>query len=237
MTIHLMTRKTWLTSTRDWLRTADLQVVSALFALGVLILIFLRISAEVSELGTDEFDRSVLLAMRDAPDDPIGSPAFEGAVMHLSALGSGAVTTLVVVIAATFFALSGRWRYAALVIACAVGTLLWMELLKGLFDRPRPTVVVPIDPPGGESFPSGHSMISAAIYPMLAVLIARALPTRRLRVFAIATGAFLAMLVGVSRLYLGNHYPTDVLAGWTVGLGWALICGVVARRMRARTDV
>jgi undecaprenyl-diphosphatase len=235
-----MTRKTWLTSTRDWLRGADLQVITGLVAIGVLVLVFIRLGSAVSGAGTDDFDQAVLLALRDAPDDPIGPPAFEGAVMHLSALGSGAVTSLVVLIAASYLALSGRRRYALLVIGCAVGTLIAMAALKGLFDRPRPSVVTHIDPPGGESFPSGHSMISAALYPMLAVLIARTLPTRKQRVFVIAAGAFLALLVGVTRLYLGVHYPTDVLAGWTVGLSVALIGGVVARRIsvrRSKTDV
>ena len=154
--------------------------------------------------------------------------------MHLSGLGSGAVVTLVCVISVTFLCLAGRWRYAALVVACAVGTLLVMMMLKGIYDRPRPTIVTPIDQPGDESFPSGHSMISSALYPTLAVLIARALPTRRLRVFTVACGVFMAGMIGISRLYLGVHYPTDVLAGWTVGVMWALVCGIVARKLAPR---
>ena len=211
-------------------KNADLRLLLELAIVGMLIVVFLKIAHEVNE-GTESFDHAILLGLRETPSDPIGSPGVEAAVMHLSGLGSGAVTTLVSIIAVTFLCLAGRWRYAGVVVACAVGTLLVMMMLKGIYDRPRPSIVTAIDPPGDESFPSGHSMISSALYPTLAVLIARALPTRRLRVFTVACGVFLAGMIGISRLYLGVHYPTDVLAGWTVGCSWALICGIAARKL------
>ncbi|MCE9576380.1 MAG: phosphatase PAP2 family protein [Deltaproteobacteria bacterium] len=224
----------WLRARREALRARDLRLVAVLLAIGVLALVFLAIGEAISDGETDRIDRWLLLALRNSPADPIGPPSFEAAVMHLSALGSGAVTGLVVLIATGVFALAGRWRYALLMIACAGGTLVGMSLLKDLYSRARPTIVVAIDPPGGLSFPSGHSMISAALYLTLGVLIARALPTRRLRVFAVATGAFLTMLVGLSRIYLGVHYPTDVLAGWTAGAAWALVCGLVVQLLGRR---
>lgn len=213
-----------------WLADADLRLLFELALVGTLVVTFLSIARWVGE-GTDSFDHAILLGLRNSPSDPIGSPSVEAAVMHLSGLGSGAVTALVAIIAVAYLCLAGRWRFAALVVACALGTLLVMLVLKGIYDRPRPTVVTAIDPPGDESFPSGHSMISSALYLTLATLIARALPRRRLRIFAVATGAFLAFLIGTSRLYLGVHYPTDVLAGWTVGTAWALVCGIVARKL------
>lgn len=215
-------------------RARDLRLVAALLGIGMLALLFLWLGEQISDGTTDRFDRAILLAFRTTPSDPIGSPAVEAAVMHISALGSGAVTTLIVVLSTMFFALAGRWRYALLTTACAAGTLAWMSLLKGLYSRPRPTVVTQLDPPGGLSFPSGHSMISAALYLTLGVLIARALPTRRLRVFAVLTGAFLVTIIGLSRIYLGVHYPTDVLAGWTAGAAWALVCGVAVHLLGAR---
>ena len=229
-----MPRSSWVRDRLEWLRAADLRLLAELAAIALLIVAFVWIGSAIGELDPGAFDRAILLALRHAPDDPIGSRDVEVAVMHLSALGSGAVTTLIVLIAIAFFALAGRWRYALLVAACALGTLLAMELLKSLYARSRPTVVTQLDPPGGLSFPSGHSMISAALYLTLGVLIARAMPTRRLRVFAIATAAFLAILVGLSRIYLGVHYPTDVLGGWTAGLTWALICGVAVRHLGKR---
>jgi undecaprenyl-diphosphatase len=213
-----------------WLRSADLRLLLELAIVGVLIVTFLKIAHEVND-GSEWFDHRILLGLRDTPTDPIGGPGMEAAVMHLSGLGSGAVTGFVTLIAVIFLCLAGRWRYAGLVVAAALGTLVVMLVLKGIYDRPRPSIVKPFDLPGDESFPSGHSMISTALYLTLATLIARALPTRRLRVFAIAVGVTLAVMIGVSRLYLGVHYPTDVLAGWTVGCTWALICGIVARKL------
>lgn len=214
---------------KSWRRNTELRLVMELAAIGALVIAFLAIAHAVGN-GTERFDHAILLGLRDTPQDPIGGPGVEAAVMHLSGLGSGAVTTLVAVIAIMFLCLAGRWRYAGLVVACAVGTLVVMLILKGIYDRPRPSIVTAIDPPGDESFPSGHSMISSALYPTLAILIARTLPTRRLRVFTVACGVFMAGMIGISRLYLGVHYPTDVLAGWTVGCTWALVCGVVARK-------
>lgn len=214
----------------EWLRNADQRLLLELAIIGALIVAFLKIAHEVAE-GTESFDHAILLGLRNTPDDPIGGEGIQAAVMHLSGLGSGAVTTMVCVITVTFLCLAGRWRYAGLVVACAVGTLVVMMILKGIYDRPRPTIVTAIDPPGDESFPSGHSMISSALYPTIAALIARALPTRRLRIFTVVVGVFMAGMIGISRLYLGVHYPTDVLAGWTIGCTWALVCGVVARKL------
>jgi undecaprenyl-diphosphatase len=221
---------TWRDRLPAWLREADLRLMFELVLIGLAAVTFLKIAHEVGE-GAEWFDHTILLALRETPSDPLGSSGVEAAVMHLSGLGSGAVTALVSLIAVVFLCLAGRWRFAALVVACALGTLLFMLILKGIYERPRPTIVTAIDPPGDESFPSGHSMISSALYLTLATLIARALPARRLRIFAVATGAFLALMIGTSRLYLGVHYPTDVLAGWTVGATWALICGIIARKL------
>lgn len=215
----------------DWLRARDLRLLALLAVISGLVIAFIKIGRAVSGNETAGFDEAILLALRTTPDDPIGPPGLTNAVMHISALGSGAVTGLIVLISIIFFAISGHWRYALLMLACSLGTLLGMSLLKDFYERDRPTVVTHIDPPGGHSFPSGHSMISAALYMTLAVLIARTLSKRRQRVTVVAIGAGLTMLIGITRLYLGVHYPTDVLAGWTAGLLWALVCGVIVQRL------
>lgn len=226
----------WLTARIEWLRAADLRLAAELAAVGLLVVGFIMIGNAVGG-GIDSVDKDILLAMRDAPDNPRGPHWFEDGMMHLSAVGSGAVTGLVTLVSILFLLVSRKPRLALLLLVCALGTLVWMEVLKGIYERPRPTVVTHIDPPGGMSFPSGHSMIAAALYLTLAVLIARALPERRLRTFTVAIGAALALLVGVTRMYLGVHYPSDVLGGWTVGVTWALVCGVVARRLEKRGTV
>lgn len=220
-----------------WLRAPELRLLAILAVLAALVTAFLVLASEVAEGETAGFDRAILLAFRATPADPIGPPWLEASVVHISALGSAAVTTLVTLIAVAYLALADRRRYALLVAGCALGTELWMALLKASYGRVRPTEVVALDPPGGLSFPSGHSMISTTLYLTLAVLVARALPHRRLRIFAVAVGAGLAVMIGVSRVYLGVHYPTDVLAGWTVGLAWALTCGLLARWLAGRGQV
>ena len=219
---------------RAWLAAADLTLPVILVAIGALVVVFAKVGHEVSQATTDAIDRRILLALRAAPDDPLGPRWFEAAMVHVSALGSGAVTSLIAVIAIAFSLLAGRPRFAALFAACTLGTALLMALLKGIYERPRPTVVTQLDPPGGLSFPSGHSMISMALYMTLAVLIARTLPTVRLRRFTIGVGLFLTGLIGCSRMYLGVHYPTDVVAGWTAGGAWALACGALAFRLGRR---
>jgi len=229
--------KTWFQRHVQWWRARDLQLLVGLAAIGCLLLVFIKIGRAVSVSGTDALDQAILLAFRNTPGDPIGSDAFLAGVMHISALGSGAVTGLIVLLVTLFCVFAGHLRYAALVLACSVGTGFAMWLLKDFYERDRPSVVTHFDPPGGHSFPSGHSMISAALYMTLAVLISRTLERRRLRVFVIAAGALLALLIGFSRMYLGVHYPTDVLAGWTAGLIWALVCGLIVRKLGQRGDV
>jgi undecaprenyl-diphosphatase len=226
----------WLLSRIEWLRAGDLRLAAELALLGALVVAFILIGNAVGG-GIDNFDKEILLALRHAPDDPIGPHWLERGVMHISALGSVAVTGLLTIISISFLLVARKPRHALFVFASAVGTLVFMATLKGLYERPRPTVVQHIDPPGGLSFPSGHSMISAALYLTLAVLLARALHERRLRVFTVATGATIALLVGFTRMYLGVHYPSDVIGGWTVGVTWALACGVVARRLEQRGTV
>lgn len=218
----------------EWLRAKDLRLVALLALIGGLVFAFIKIGRAVSGQETAGFDEAILLALRTTPDDPIGPTSLTNAFMHISALGSGAVTGLIVLVAVIFFAVSGHYRYALLMLACSLGTLAGMALLKDFYERDRPTVVTHIDPPGGHSFPSGHSMISAALYMTLAVLIARTLQRRRQRVTVVVIGALLAMLIGFTRLYLGVHYPTDVLAGWTAGLLWALVCGLIVHRLGKR---
>src|SRR5690606_8872938 len=105
-------------------------------------------------------------------------------------------------------------------------------LLKHGFDRPRPSLV----PHGAQvytqSFPSGHSMLGAITYLTLGALQARQMRGVRVRVYVIASALFATACIGFSRVYLGVHWPTDVLAGWTAGAGWACLCWLVARHLQ-----
>ncbi len=142
--------------------------------------------------------------------------------------------TLLTAFAAGFLALDGKKHMALFVLGSVVSGLMASTLLKDTFQRARPDLV-PYDVyASGASFPSGHSMMSAVTYLTLGALLARSQERKRLKAFFLLVAMFLSFVVGVSRVYLGVHWPTDVLAGWTAGAVWALLCWLVARWLQAR---
>jgi undecaprenyl-diphosphatase len=156
-------------------------------------------------------------------------------VMHdLSALGGQTVLTLVVIFAVGLLLSFRRYRTAAFVVATALGGYLLSVGLKVLVDRQRP--------PGGliqvsgNSFPSGHSMLSAIIYLTLALIVSTVILRWRVRLYVIGSALVLVGLIGISRLYLGVHYLTDVAAGWLLGLAWAILCRWVEKRWVLRME-
>ncbi|MGC2315856.1 MAG: phosphatase PAP2 family protein, partial [Bradyrhizobium sp.] len=116
-------------------------------------------------------------------------------------------------------------RHAGLFVLTTVlsGALL-NTLLKLAFARARPDLVTPLTQVSTLSFPSGHAASSAVCYLTLGLMLAQTQASRSVRIHLIMTAAILTLLVGVSRIYLGVHYPSDVLAGWCFGTAWALIC-------------
>ena len=106
-------------------------------------------------------------------------------------------------------------------------------LLKMGYNRPRPDLTT-MSEQFTASFPSGHAMLSAVTFLTLGALLARFAPTRRLQVYSITGALLLTLLVGSSRLYLGVHYPSDILAGWCLGSAWALLCSGAALILQRR---
>jgi undecaprenyl-diphosphatase len=190
-----------------------------------------HLASEVLEQETMAFDTAILRAMRDASGNPIGPAWLAHAIADLSALGSTTIASSIIVIVALFLLLARRRRYALLVSATGIGTAIAILLLKGTVGRARPDIISKLEMAGGYSFPSGHTFTAAAIYPLLAFLLSDLVEERRAKVFLFAVAAFIALVVGFSRVYLGVHYPTDVLAGWGFGLAWAIVCAAVAVRL------
>lgn len=192
---------------------------------------FLVLGGEMAEGETDAFDRTLILMLRSPGDlnDPIGSRNIEEAVRDLTALGGTTVVALVTVVAVLAFAFHKRYRHA-LVMAGAV-LLAWLSSDAGkvFYDRPRPDLV----PHGAfvysASFPSGHSTLAAATYLTLAMLIASLETRRRTKALAYGLAVALVIAVGFSRVYLGVHWPSDVLAGWCLGGAWALAAWIALR--------
>jgi undecaprenyl-diphosphatase len=218
-----------------WLATHEGAVLCAWGAMAAGALIFILIAGEIRGGDTLSFDRDLLLAMRRPGDlAPKGSPAFQEAARDVTALGGTVVVTLVTAATAGFLALDGKRRMAAFVCASILTGSIAAAILKDLFHRPRPEIVPHAMYASSASFPSGHSMLSALTYLTLGVLLARSHQRKRLKVYFLFLAVLLTFSIGVSRVYLGVHWPTDVLAGWIAGAVWALLCWMVARRLQNR---
>ena len=197
---------------------------------------FLKLAGEVRENETRHFDEVILLAMRvpGNPADPVGSPRVEEMARDLTALGGFTLLTVVTLVSFGVALLAGRPRLAVVgLVSVIVGTAA-MSLLKHGYDRPRPELVKHEMLTYNSSFPSGHSMMAAMVYLTIGILLARTQPLKRVRVFIVAISVLITVLVGVSRVYLGVHWPTDVLAGWTLGGAWAVLFWLVAMKVDPR---
>lgn len=151
-------------------------------------------------------------------------PWLEATLVEITVLGTGTTVFMVAGVAALFLSLT-RHRYSgALLLASTIGGLLLNAVLKLGFDRPRPQVFTWATHVASTSFPSGHAMSAAIVYGTLAYLAARLQSSRIARAMTLSAAALLIALIGLSRMYLGVHYPSDVLAGIVVGLAWAGFC-------------
>lgn len=194
---------------------------------------FALLADEVREGETQRFDAAVLAALT-APGDatrPIGPAWFIEAARDVTALGSFVVLGTLVAIVSLYLAMAGRRRTALFLLVSAVTGAVCSSLLKLAFNRPRPEIPDTIQV-FTASFPSGHALLSAVCYLTIGALLAEQTEDARVRRYFLAVAAIITLLVGLSRVYLGVHYPTDVLAGWLIGTGWAIGSFLIARVRR-----
>ena len=219
-------------------RVERVMLVGVIVAAGALF-VFARLADAVREGGTLAFDERLLLALRTPGNlaDPIGPKWLEEMMRDFTALGSTGVLTIMVLTIAGFLAMTRRGYAALFVLACVIGGTLISQTMKWAYARPRPELV----PHGAEvytaSFPSGHSMMSAVVYLTLGALLARTETNRVVKTYILTVAVVLTALVGTSRVYLGVHCPSDVLAGWTLGGLWALLCWMVMVWLQTRGQV
>jgi undecaprenyl-diphosphatase len=219
-----------------WLRRQNALLLAGFSAAAFFVWAFVNIADEVLEGETHGIDKAILLALRAPGDasDPIGHKWVETAMIELTSFGDNAVLIVVVAAVGLYLLLAGERLLAALAVGAAAGGGMLSTFLKAAFDRPRPDFVAHIVDAASASFPSGHAMLSATVYLTLGGMLAAAQSTKRLKAFCIGVAVFLTLVVGFTRVYLGVHYPTDVLAGWSLGAAWALGCLLVVFGMRAR---
>jgi undecaprenyl-diphosphatase len=231
MLAHLQERfpRTW-----HWLRNRDLAVLLAVLFIVGGTYGFIALADLVKGKQTQRIDDAILLSLRDPNDTarPIGPPWLAEVNRDITALGGVAVLVIVTSLVLVYLGLRHMYWALLFVLAATLGGLLINISLKDWMERDRPTVVPRMMEVHTTSFPSGHSLLSATVYLTLGALLARFVPQYRLKIFYIAVALLLTGLVGFSRVFLGVHYPSDVLAGWTAGLVWAVLCWLAARYLQ-----
>jgi undecaprenyl-diphosphatase len=217
----------------------ELVLLLLLFFAAGAVFLFVQLVEAVREGETHAFDTAILLALRSSADgtDPIGPAWLEIMFRDLTSLGSTTVLTLITLGALGYLLIDGKRAAAWLVLVCVTGGTALSSAMKLGFERPRPDLVAHLVDVHTLSFPSGHAMLSAVTYLTLGALLARVQPRRRLKAYILGGAILLTLLVGASRVYLGVHWPTDVLAGWCAGAAWAILCWTVAAWLQARGRV
>lgn len=198
--------------------------------------VFIELSEEVLQGETHAFDRWIVRSMRTA-DDPtvaIGPTWLTEAARDITALGSPAVLVLATFAAAGYLLLVHRHHAMWIVLGAAISGQILTTSLKTTFARERPSVVPHLTEELSASFPSGHTMMSAVVYLTLAALLMRLALRKRVKTFIVSIAVAVTVVIGLTRMYLGVHYPTDVLAGWAGGLTWALLWWLIARYLQRR---
>lgn len=187
------------------------------------------IAAQVVKGKPLGLDRRITFALRssDDPPRPIGPAWAQEAARDLTSLGSIMVVTLTTAAVAGYLFLAQKPGVAWLMLLAVAGGIGLNNVLKLLFPRRRPEVVTPAARVFTTSFPSGHATLSAIAYLTIGALLSRAFPGAALSLYFMTLAVVLTVLVGFSRVYLGVHYPTDVLAGWCIGAAWAIFCWVL----------
>jgi undecaprenyl-diphosphatase len=155
------------------------------------------------------------------------SPGVQSVMLEITSLGTGTVVGMIVLIAGMFLWLNHHRHSAVLLMVATVGGMVLDNLLKIGFRRPRPQIFEWGTHASSFSFPSGHAMSSVIVYGTVAYLAARLQRNVHARVLTFVSAAIIIMMISASRVYLGVHYPSDILAGFLIGLAWAGFCMAV----------
>lgn len=223
----------------DWIGRHELSVLLGMTGVAMAVFAFVQIADAVGAGKTMRFDEWAVRAMRrpDTPSEPIGPPWLAHVARDVTALGGAAVLTLITTAVLGYLLLRRMHGVMWLVLAATLGGLIVSTSLKLWFERPRPDIVPHLSLTYTSSFPSGHSMLSATVFLTLGALLGRIVQEFRLKAYFLVIALILTFLVGLSRVYLGVHWPTDVLAGWCAGLAWATLCWLVTRFLQHRWNL
>ncbi len=233
--------KTWIARWKNRLGQAgwlEWEVLAAMLVVCAGAWLFIALAAWVRDEGTHELELSFMRSLRtpEDPHVPIGPFWIAEVMRDFTALGGAVVVIMLSLLVIIYLALRRRWTRVVLLVVTVAGGYALSNGLKNVIDRPRPDIVPHLTHVSSASFPSGHSMMASIVYITLGALLAQAAERRREKVFFLAVAFLLSGIIGFSRVYLGVHFPTDVLAGWCAGTVWAFGCWLVARWSRARRE-
>ncbi len=200
--------------------------VGAGLGLWLAVWVFSEMVDDVPKGEFEQWDGPTLQFVRGGPEAWQNSAAVAQVARGITNLGSASVLALISLGTLGWLAVQRRWGALIIVAAGIVTAQGFTTLLKLHFERVRPTLVEQLVQESTWSFPSGHALMSAMIYLTVGVLVARAVVPRRGQFAIVATAFMVSFLIGLSRIYLGVHYPTDVIAGWSAGTAWAILCSV-----------
>lgn len=220
-----------------WLGQRELGALVSVTVLFGAVWLVAWLASEVVEGDTRAFDEYLLLGLRTPGDttDPIGPMWLERMINDITSLGSFTVYLLVTFAVLGYLVLRRKARVAGFVVLSIAGGQLLSSGLKRGFDRPRPSLAehhvnAYLDP----SFPSGHTLMATVTFLTLAAMLARVHPQKTVKAYLLVCAFLLASLVGFSRVYLGVHWPTDVIAGLAIGSAWASLCWLAAGWLQRR---
>ena len=227
-----------LSRARRWLARPAGRILAGFSLASLALWVLLTIGGEMAEGETEAFDRWALLALRDPVNlgDPIGPRWLEEAMRDITALGGFTVLTLITMIAVVSLWRGARRVEASVLAVVVIAAQLASDGLKLIYERPRPMLAPHLSYVYSNSFPSGHSAVSAALYILLAFIIAANLRRQASRTLVFGIAVLLVILIGVSRTYLGVHWPTDVLAGWALGSSGAILGAVALGHIQQSRD-
>ena len=199
---------------------------------------FIHIADEMAEGEIRNFDETLLLMLR-VPGDPsrlLGPNWLQETALEVTAIGGYPLIMLTLAVVSGFFIITKRYGAAVYVVLSVGSGALLSQTLKQYYARPRPDLVDHLDAVHTASFPSGHALVTTVAYLTLAAIVIGYLETRRARAYVLGVAVLVAVMVGVSRVYLGVHWPSDVAAGWALGAAWASFTWLVVHMLQRRKN-
>lgn len=213
---------------------AEFAALGALMIAALGVMTFVEIADDTTEADGQAFDQMVLHWMQPAPGQPRGPWWLHEAAGDVTSLGGIAVLGLFALSAIGFLLILKKRLSAALLVTGLAGGVALSEGLKAVFERERPPAAYQAVETLNASFPSGHALLSTVFYLSVAVMMTRAFPRRRLKAYVLGVGMVFALMIGLTRIYLGAHWATDVFAGWSVGAAWAMCLWLVSYAVERR---